>query len=81
MSESLSELRSLSDDELVNRHDRLAQHTQVGTNHYLRELQRRDMDRQTRATLRYTGWITVMTVIVTICTIINLVVLCMTVAR
>jgi hypothetical protein len=81
MSEPLKELYALPDDELVKRHDEHAQHTQVGTNHYLRELERRDRDRQTRAMLRCTRWITVMTVVMTICTIINLVAVCTRCAR
>jgi hypothetical protein len=54
MSETLAELRSLSDDDLIRRHDELAKRTAVGTNHYLQELSRRDQDRQTRAMLQYT---------------------------
>lgn len=71
MSETLKELRSLSDEELVTRHDGLARGTQVGVQHYLSELARRDHDRQTKAILRYTVWITIMTVIITIATVLN----------
>lgn len=74
MSETLAELRALSDDELVGRHDQLAKHTVVGTNHYLQELTRRDQDRQTQAMLRHTRWVTVMTGVITIATIVNVVV-------
>lgn len=71
MSESLRELRLLSDDELIKRHDEHAQHTQVGINHYLAELSRRDLDRQTQAMLRYTWWITIMTGVMLLLTLIN----------
>jgi len=71
MSETLHELRSLPDEELIKRHDSLASHTCVGTNHYLGELARRDQDRQTQAMLRYTCWITVMTCLMLACTMVN----------
>lgn len=71
MSETLKELRSLSDEELVVRHDELARQTQVGVQHYLSELARRDQDRQTKAILRYTIWIAIMTIIMTIATLLN----------
>lgn len=72
MSEPLRELRSLSDDELIRRHDQHAASTQIGINHYLAELSRRDLDRQTQAMLRYTWWITIMTGVMLLCTIINI---------
>jgi len=71
MSETLKELRSLSDEELVVRHDELASHTQVGVQHYLSELARRDHDRQAKAILRYTTWIAIMTIIMTVTTVLN----------
>ena len=73
MSEHLKKLRSMSDEELVAEHDRHAQHTQVGINHYLAELARREQHRQTEAMLRYTKWITFMTVVITAATIGNLI--------
>lgn len=39
---TIRELRALSKDDLIERHDRLARNTQVGTGHYLQELYRRD---------------------------------------
>lgn len=72
MSESIKLLRELSEDELIKKHDAVAMATAVGTNHYLTELARRDQDRQTKAMLRYTWWITLMTGIMTITTIINI---------
>lgn len=74
MSEPLKELRALSDEEVIARHDKLAEQTVVGTLHYLNEIARRDQDRQTQAMLRYTQWITYMTIIMTIATILNLIV-------
>ena len=71
--ETIAELRKLSDEELIERHDALAQHTQVGTNHYLQELYRRDQGRVAREMLTFTRWITAMTFAVTLATIVNLV--------
>lgn len=69
MAESLKELRSLSNDELIKNHDELAKQTVVGTRHYLNELYRRDTDRATRTIVRLTWSIAGMTVIVTLATI------------
>lgn len=74
MSEPLQELRALSDEELVRRHDQRAKHTVVGVNHYLAELARRDQDRQTSAMLQYTQQIKRLTVVVTAATVLNAVV-------
>jgi signal transduction histidine kinase len=71
VSETLKELRRLSDDELIKRHDQNAERTVVGTAHYLNELARRDMDRHTRTMIRYTWWIAVMTLIVAVSAIIT----------
>jgi len=73
--ETLAELRALSDDELVRKHDKVAKNTDVGTNHYLQELWRRDQSRQTEAMRRYTLWIAIMTAVITIATVVNVVVL------
>lgn len=60
---SISELRSQSDDELVEQHDRLAEGTSVGIGYYLTELERRRLDRQSRQMLRLTWIIAGLTVI------------------
>lgn len=73
MSEILKELRSLSDEKIIEAHDKLAQHTQVGVNHYLSEIARREQHSQTEVMLRYTKWVVIMTFVITIATIINLV--------
>ena len=74
MTFSLKELRSLPDEELIKIHDHLAQSTVAGVNYYLQELARRDQNVQTEAMLKLTRWITWMTGIVTLATIINLIV-------
>jgi len=73
MAETLAELRALSDADLVREHDALATQTAVGTEHYLQELERREQHRQTDKMLRYTTWVTVMTLVITIATLVNVV--------
>jgi hypothetical protein len=71
---TLAELRGISDEELVARHDQVATHLDPSVNYYLAELARRDQDRQTQAMLGYTRWITVMTAVMTVATIVNVIV-------
>jgi hypothetical protein len=71
MAETIAELRELSDDEIIRRHDQKASNTGVGTHHYLAELARRDQDRASDVMLAYTRQIKIMTVIVTVATIIS----------
>lgn len=73
MALSLHELRKLPDDEVVRRYDAEAKTTVVGTQYYQDELNRRYQERQTVSMLRFTRWITVMTVVVTVATIVNVV--------
>lgn len=75
MSETFAELQTLSDEDLVRKHDHLATTTAPGTNHYLQELARRDQHRQTQAILRYTLCVAIMTAVITIATVVNLVAL------
>ena len=72
MSQTLEQLRALSDDELVRGHDKLAPSFTAVPQHYLDELNRRYQERQTESMLRFTKWITVMTVVITSATVINL---------
>ena len=58
---SLRDLRELSDQELIRRHDALVPRVGISVNYYLQELARRDQDRQTQAMLRYTLWVAIMT--------------------
>jgi hypothetical protein len=76
----LAELRSVSDEELIRRHDHIAEKTAPGVNYYLDELARRDhhkatetMEGYTRNTRDYTRWITWMTGIVTLATLVNVI--------
>ena len=69
-----AKLRGMSDDELIQEHDEVAKGSMVGVNYYLDELARREQDRATNAMLKYTRWITIMTIIMTIATIVNVMV-------
>lgn len=72
MSYSLKQLRSIPDEKLVVEHDRVAPPFQTNPEYYVRELSRRDQDKQTKTMMRYTYWITIMTAVMTVATIINL---------
>ena len=72
MSESVAELKKLSDEELVERHDKQAQHTQVGIKFYLDELRGRENARLSRSVEKMTRAILWLTVIIGIATLVQL---------
>ena len=74
MGRSWAELQALSDDEIVALYDKEAEH--VGTyslNHWRNELSCRRQEKQSAGMLRLTRWITIMTGVVTVATIVNVV--------
>ena len=71
MAASLAQLRAMSDDEIVRLYDKQASNTVVGINYWTEELNRRSQQRQTDSMLGLTKWITLMTVIITIATLVN----------
>ena len=71
MAHSLAELRALSDDEVISRYDGQARTTGVGLDHWLNEMDRRYQERHTDSMYRFTKWITLMTIVVTVATLIN----------
>lgn len=71
MAESIQDLRDLTDEELIGRHDNLARNTVVGTQHYLDELNRREQKRQTEAMIGLTRSINRMTVVVTFAAVLG----------
>lgn len=75
MSETIAQLRNLSDERLIEKHDAQAAHAGVSINHYLQELYRRDQKQVADTMLKYTRWITAMTFIITAATIVSVVVL------
>ena len=79
LAETIDELRNLPKEEVVRRHDATAEHTVVGTQHYLDELARRDavsqgerMERLTASINRLTWIITGATIIGVVLTIVSL---------
>ncbi len=72
MSYKIRELRNKSIDELIEEHDRLSEHTVVGTDYYLQELARRDAARQTEAMLGFTDTIRRLTWVVVFLTAANI---------
>jgi hypothetical protein len=71
--ETVTQLRKLSDDELVGLHDNMADHTTVGTKHYLDELARREAARQTESIVGLTQTMARLTWLIAGLTLVNLV--------
>ncbi len=71
MSHKISELRAKSYEELIEEHDRLSEHTIVGTDYYLQEFARRDAANQTTAMLQMTSTINRLTGAITTLTALN----------
>ena len=71
MAGTLAQLRELTDAEVVKAYDRQAQSTPVGLQHWADELNRRHQERQTDSILRLTKWITGMTIVITVATLVN----------
>jgi hypothetical protein len=75
MAETLAELRALSDEEIIARHDAAVRpplgEVYRAANDYLAELARRDQDRQTKAMLEYTRSIKTLTLVVTVATVLG----------
>jgi hypothetical protein len=67
-----SELQTMSDEDLIDRYNRAAENTSVGTRFYLEELNRRAATRQTDEIVKLTRWITWLTVAVVILTVVVL---------
>ncbi len=71
MSKSITELREMSEQQLIDTHDELAATTEVGINYYLEELRSRKMAAYARRMDRLTAGIFWMTLIVTLATLVN----------
>jgi hypothetical protein len=69
---TIEKLRQMSDEDLIKTHDSMVGNVQLGISYYVEELARRSATRQNDVLLKYTKWITIMTVVVTIATIVNL---------
>lgn len=74
MALSYKEIRSLSYDELVRRHDDCANQMNDHVHYLLEEIKRRDQERHTLQIVGYTRLMLILTVVVTILTAINVIV-------
>lgn len=81
MAHSISELRTLSEKQLIEEHDELARSTIVGTNHYLAELARRDQQKTNAELLQHSRAMTRMTIMITVLTLINVLLVLATLFR
>ena len=71
---SVQELRQLSDEFLIKKHDRLVKGRRIDNGDYfLNELYRRQQERHTAGILRLTKCIAVMTAAVLVATLVNVV--------
>jgi hypothetical protein len=71
MAVNLKELRAMTDEELVKRHDEDAKSTVTGANYYLDELARRDTQRTAEAVRRGTEWVKYLTMAIAVLTLAN----------
>lgn len=74
VSYSYKDLRDLSDEELIDAHDSASKNVVPGVSYFLDELSRRESGRVNASMLRCTKWITVMTAVMLVCTVINVVI-------
>lgn len=74
-----SELRALSDEELISRYDKAAENSVVGTGFYRDELFRREQERQVQQMIRFTKQLRNMTIAIVFLTVANIVLVAVTV--
>lgn len=74
-----SELRALSDEELISRYDKAAENTVVGTGFYRDELFRREQERQVQQMIRFTKQLRNMTIAIVFLTVANIALVAVTV--
>ncbi len=71
---SFRQLKEMSLDGLRSQYDDLATNTQVGTSFILDEIRAREAQLVNNSIKRLTGWMTFLTVVITVATIVNVVV-------
>ena len=74
MSMNYKTLTELSDEDLISQYDKIAESTCVGLNYYTEEISRRRNEKSNKLMIRFTLWITIMTAIMLLSTIINVVI-------
>lgn len=73
LSYSYEQLCQMEDNELIKQHDEKAEFTVVGINYFLEELARRDAQRVNNSMLKCTKWITIMTAVMLLATLVNVI--------
>ena len=73
MSEMFKELKAMSRDDLISKHDQQASNALPSLNHYLNEIARRDAEEATNKIVSLTKWIAIMTLVMMAATIINVI--------
>ncbi len=68
------ELRELSDDKVVDMYDAEAERVGISLNFLRGELLRREQANQSATIAKLTWWITFMTVVVTVATVVNVII-------
>jgi len=68
---SYEELKNLTDKEVYEIHDHIFKQTSFGVSYYQQEIFNREQTKLTNAIKRYTIWILILTIIITIATILN----------
>ncbi len=63
MSPSIKEAKLLTDEQVINLHDKAAEHTLIGTQFYLDELARRGQDKVNNEMLKLTRIMLVITIL------------------
>jgi hypothetical protein len=74
MAESIAELKKLTDEEIIRKHDEIARHTAVGTSHYLQELRDRENSKLAGSVERLTHKIFLLTVLMAVATFVQLII-------
>ena len=74
MSMNYKTLTELPDDELISQYDKIAESTSVGLNYYTEEIARRRNEKSNKLMIRLTLWITIMTAVMLLSTIVNIVI-------
>ena len=74
MAPKIEQLRAMTEEQLIETYDSIAEHTGVGTQFYLDELVRRRVERQTKRLVELTDQIRLLTLAVAGATIVALVI-------
>lgn len=74
MSMKYNELNKITDEELIMLYDKTATNTSVGLDYYTEELARRRTEKSNELMVKLTKWITVMTAVMLLSTIVNIVI-------